>query len=320
MPPAYKPPARLYVLIARQTRRAVVFRRGPAKQTLLLTWDLENDRVTPGQWIKGRIQERRGDVSPDGELLLYFVVSGRPPLFSWGAISRPPYLTALAICGTSMLSGGRFGQDWRTLELNDPHFGGFESPTSEPLPAGLSASVGPASRLMDEELTNVRLQRDGWTIVSAGTTRRHSRRSSMSIVVDPPGMRVRAIGAGDLWLRVLFHGHSRNNGPPTVETAQVTDSQDRVVLDLGRIDWIDVDHNGDLLYAARGRLLRQPQKTITMGSAASVVGGPERPAIYRGGDPRLGDPMAVNNGFASPTHRRRGEFATSLLNLGHSLP
>ena len=39
---------RLYVLVARQARRAVVFRRGPSKQVLLLSWDLEREVVRKG--------------------------------------------------------------------------------------------------------------------------------------------------------------------------------------------------------------------------------------------------------------------------------
>ncbi|EGF90901.1 hypothetical protein ABI_23130 [Asticcacaulis biprosthecium C19] len=89
--------ARLFAIIARQTRKAVVFRRGPSRTVLLLTWDLESDTLTAGQWFKGRIYERRCDLSPDGELLCYFAAKhhGRPG--TWTAISRPPYLKALAL-------------------------------------------------------------------------------------------------------------------------------------------------------------------------------------------------------------------------------
>ena len=39
---------RLYALVARQARRALVFRRGPSKQVLLLSWDLEREVVRKG--------------------------------------------------------------------------------------------------------------------------------------------------------------------------------------------------------------------------------------------------------------------------------
>ena len=92
-----QPSARLYALIARDARRAVVFRRGPSKQVLVLLWNLKDDVLVPGQWFKGRIYERRCDLSPDGEMLAYFAAKHRGPFGTWTAVSRPPYLTALAL-------------------------------------------------------------------------------------------------------------------------------------------------------------------------------------------------------------------------------
>ncbi|MBV8516144.1 MAG: hypothetical protein JO197_01960 [Acidobacteria bacterium] len=88
---------RIYALLARSTARAVVFRRGPSKRVFLLGWNTANDQFEQGQWLKGRIYERRCDLSPDGQLLLYFAANYQEPYFSWSAISRPPYLTALAL-------------------------------------------------------------------------------------------------------------------------------------------------------------------------------------------------------------------------------
>ena len=66
---------RLYAILARESHRAVVFRRGPSKQVLLVSWNTDTDAFTEGQWLKGRIYERRCDLSPDGELLLYFAAN-----------------------------------------------------------------------------------------------------------------------------------------------------------------------------------------------------------------------------------------------------
>ena len=88
---------RLYVLLARKAPIAVVFRRGPSKQVLLLTWNTETDELRQGQWFKGRIYERRCDLSPSGEKLIYFAAKHRGPHGTWTAVSRPPYLTALAM-------------------------------------------------------------------------------------------------------------------------------------------------------------------------------------------------------------------------------
>src|SRR5690349_10747108 len=92
-----KPQARLFAILARESPTAVVFRRGPSRQVLLIKWNTADDTFEYGQWFKGRIYERRCDLSPDGELLLYFAADFRRPLYSWSAISRSPYLKALAL-------------------------------------------------------------------------------------------------------------------------------------------------------------------------------------------------------------------------------
>ena len=72
-------PARLHVILAREAAKAVVFRRGPSDQVCTLGWDLETDTFTMGQWLKGRIYEYRSDLSPDGELMIYFATDYRHP-------------------------------------------------------------------------------------------------------------------------------------------------------------------------------------------------------------------------------------------------
>jgi hypothetical protein len=60
---------RAYVILARKAQVGVIFRRGPSKQVLLIKWDLERDTFAFGQWLRGRIYERRCDLSPQGDLL-----------------------------------------------------------------------------------------------------------------------------------------------------------------------------------------------------------------------------------------------------------
>lgn len=91
------PGCRLFVLTARASRKAVIFRRGPSRHVAVISWDLARDTFTVGQWFTGRIYERRCDLSPDGEMLVYFAAGWRRQPFTWTAISRPPFLTALAL-------------------------------------------------------------------------------------------------------------------------------------------------------------------------------------------------------------------------------
>jgi len=84
MPPSQ---VRLYALLARKAACGVVFRRGPSNRVLLISWNTSSDTFRTGQWLKGRIYQRRCDLSPEGDLLLYFAANYREPLRSWSAIS-----------------------------------------------------------------------------------------------------------------------------------------------------------------------------------------------------------------------------------------
>lgn len=60
---------RLEALFAQSAPKAVILRRGPRTHFHLISWDLEADVFTHGQWMKGRVQ--LCDLSPDGSKLLY---------------------------------------------------------------------------------------------------------------------------------------------------------------------------------------------------------------------------------------------------------
>jgi hypothetical protein len=112
----------LFVIPARNERTAVILRRGPAAWYHIIQWDTRRDRFSHGAWIKGRIYEDRCDVSPDGRLFVYFVRqqsrAGTPFTHAWTAVSRVPWLHALAVWpqGTTHGGGGRFTDD-RALAL-----------------------------------------------------------------------------------------------------------------------------------------------------------------------------------------------------------
>ena len=105
--------ARVHILLAREAPFGVVVRRGPSKQVCTLMWDRRTDQFQVGQWLKGRIYERRCDLSPDGKYMLYFAMNGKwksETKGSWSAISRAPYLKAVAIFpkGDCWHGGGLF--------------------------------------------------------------------------------------------------------------------------------------------------------------------------------------------------------------------
>lgn len=68
---------RLHVLLARDAPLGLVIRRGPSKHVATLLWDRRKDTFQLGQWLNGRIYERRSDLSPDGKHFIYFAMNGR---------------------------------------------------------------------------------------------------------------------------------------------------------------------------------------------------------------------------------------------------
>lgn len=106
-------PARIHIILAREAETALVIRRGPSNEVCTLLWDRSNDIFTMGQWFRGRLYERRCDLSPDGRHFIYFVFKGKDdPVTkeSWTAISRTPYLKATGLWphGGAWNGGGLF--------------------------------------------------------------------------------------------------------------------------------------------------------------------------------------------------------------------
>lgn len=165
-------PARVHPILARNANTAVIIRRGPSKSVCTMLWDRRNDTFKLGQWLRGRIYERRCDLSPDGRHFIYFAMNGKwggPVKGSWTAISRAPYLKALALwpwddCwngGGLFLTDSRF---WRNAGYHAD-----EPDTVGRLRKKLVEEPGyPFEESYGGECPGVyypRLQRDGWKLV-----------------------------------------------------------------------------------------------------------------------------------------------------------
>jgi hypothetical protein len=163
--PAKPPvPARIHFTVAQKAPVAVVFRRGPAKQVATLLWNLETDELSLGQWLKGRIYEMRGDLSPDGKYMIYFAMDGRwqKGPGSWTAVSKTPYLKALAFYpkGDCWFGGGLWTGN-RTYNVNGG--GVAEREVSEVRQdPNYSSPVHYGGECPGVYF--VRLQRDGWLL------------------------------------------------------------------------------------------------------------------------------------------------------------
>ncbi|MEL6217481.1 MAG: hypothetical protein AAFR79_03295 [Pseudomonadota bacterium] len=233
-------PARLHALIARKARVAVVIRRGPAKEVASCLWDLESDAVTLGQWLKGRIYERRCAIAPDGRYWIYFAATHHPehPLGgSWTAVARAPWLKALYLWakGDAWNGGGGF-TDRRTYWLNGAH--GEAERASH-----LKRAESPLGAQRNNECLGIyfpRLVREGWTELSWSRDRAEFSKPlargwglHKTALSGPP-----APGRGVYWDEHL------------VETPEGDV--------LARPDWEWAERDGpDIVYAERGCLWRQ---------------------------------------------------------------
>lgn len=158
---------RLHVLLARDGRTGLVFRRGPAREVAAIGWNRHKDTFELGQWLRGRIYERRADLSPDGKHLIYFAMNGHwgsRAKGAWTAISLAPYLTAVALFAKGdCWNGGGLFLDNKRYWLND----GYGHAVLETTTAVVRADPGAFRTTWGGECPGVyfpRLERDGWTM------------------------------------------------------------------------------------------------------------------------------------------------------------
>ena len=163
-------PPRLHVVFASEKPYAVVFRRGPSKKVCTFFWDRKKDTFKLGQWLKGRIYERRADLSPDGKYLIYFAMNGKwnsETRGSWTAISRAPWLKAIELYGKGdCWEGGGLFISKNSYWLNDRYFSD-EGTLRQSGEVNRDSSYRP-NKYFGAEDTGVyynRLIRDGWKLI-----------------------------------------------------------------------------------------------------------------------------------------------------------
>jgi hypothetical protein len=255
-----KPNISLYAILARDARVGVIFRRGPSKQVLLLLWRTDTDQFYEGQWFKGRIYERRCDLSPSGERLVYFAASYKPPYATWTAVSRPPFLTAVALWpkGDAWGGGGLFAREGEIhLNHRPEHMKmaeGFQLPKFVVIkPLGEHAGRGEDSPILD-----MRLIRDRWKLIQQGKTKENKQKASIWITVDPAEIWAKPHPKNEkpYEIREELKGiHERNISWYVIEHS-VVNTKSGNTLSLGRSDWADWCHSGDLLFAKEGKIWR----------------------------------------------------------------
>lgn len=259
--------ARLYCILARNAPVGVIFRRGPSKQVLLIKWDLKNDTFEAGQWFKGRVYERRCDLSPDGSKLVYFAAKYKKPLYTWTAVSKLPYFTALMLWpkGDGWGGGGLFESEYTLLLNHSPSYDetelldGFQMPKNFKIrPFGEYPGGGE-----DNPICDTRLKRDGWRYIE-GKEAKEDFDAKTWIMYDPPITYRKPLSSrkdNEYVLEMRISGLKERDGPWYVTEYSVLNLKTEQAVNLGRTEWADWDRNGDLLYSQEGKLFRlKPDK------------------------------------------------------------
>jgi hypothetical protein len=220
----------MFVLLARQSRVGVVMRRGPSEWWRITRWDTERDAFEGGQWFRGRMYPDKCDVSPDGKLFAYFAGKHRTQDISttWTAVSRPPYLTALALwpVGDTYSSSGVF-LDNQTLLVGAI---GEHDPEHPP---------GPLRLVADRRQRPARCWESGWEgILAPGATSRYGefRKPCGDLIL---GREVPADYFRPSRRRTLYTLYRRNGES----------------IALFEAHWADWDQSGRLVATAGGRVV-----------------------------------------------------------------
>jgi hypothetical protein len=141
----------------------LIIRRGPSRVFHLIAWDTETDRLEHGSWFRGKLYPHRCDLSFDGQWLVYFAFGPTRDLYSWVAVSRPPWLRAEALWPKEdcWRGGGVFLGPQR-LWLNLAPDARPRPNERDPRDLGLQIEQWPAAEGEDEGSFFYRLERDGW--------------------------------------------------------------------------------------------------------------------------------------------------------------
>ncbi len=247
-------PPRLFMIFARKSSTAVIFRRGPSKWVQLIKWDTKRDTFEAGQWFNGRIYERRSDLSPDGSLLIYFAqkISARSKkdreyTYAWTAISRPPYLTALALWpkGDCWHGGGSF-RNGKVVLLN--HKPEVATPHRNHKPHRLLVIPNPQAQGEDDPIFSERLERDGWRLTQAWQVK--NREYPKLFETIQPEIREKTNPDGthiiQLTRSIVCLDYS--------EEFSILDSKRNLLLKIARASWADWDQQGRLVFAKDGKI------------------------------------------------------------------
>jgi hypothetical protein len=265
----------------------------------IVLWNTANDTFTPGQWFHGRIYEKRCDLSPNGTRLIYFAqkinaqtIKDDKYTYAWTAISRPPYLTALALWpkGDCWDGGGLFLAN-EEVWLNHPPF--QAKPHPEHRPQHLKVMHNQALFGEDRPILLRCLKRDGWhhlqewqiEFIKSGFQQAFEERHQARLDVDmdwllsqvnldtrsgyvthTPDVQERRIPGGkcELVMRSILVGFEN------IITYSVRDATGHETP-LAGAEWADWDQRGRLVFARAGALFALPANALAQDEPRELV-------------------------------------------------
>lgn len=263
-------PCRLFIILAREAPLAVIIRRGPSKWHHIIKWNTDSDTFEPGAWFHGQFHPERSDISPDGTRLIYFATDysfrnrGKGFPNAWTAISKVPWLTALAVWPnfSTYFGGGLFETDTR-IWVNPDH------QNSKPLagyqPQGLEISYD--HPFFDHNWHWIfRIEQAGWQVVQpypAGSipVYRIGPDGSYNMETTDPNCQL-GIVPDAVHERVQPHGSLALLMTSTYVLSEgkihqmfiVKDDLRRISIRIEGAVWVEWDTQGRLVYTKEGKL------------------------------------------------------------------
>ncbi len=262
LPAAWTTPrskARLHILRAHRSSRAVVIRRKPSKRVHILSWDTDSDALEFGSWFNGRIYAERCDLSWDGCWMVYLAMGAGGE--TWNGICKPPWLRTVAdVPNMGAWAGGGFFSDAKTLRSNDVWH--YDRSLSEFTKSG---EIPFSIERMDSggetfPILSNRLERDGWRReADFGKEREIFLKycSYSTLCVDDPGWSWQPTSRHPM-LRMFYRGYLVHGDTFEfrLEGSNLLNPE---------VDWATWDAKGDLLVARRGAIERYSLAALKSG-------------------------------------------------------
>ncbi len=267
------PPARLFVLLAREAPVGVILRRGPTQWVQLIKWNTDTDTFEPGQWFKGKIHVYKSDLSPNGKLLIYLASKSGNSFYhpdygnAWTAISKPPYFTALGLWPyyrNSEIGGGGYFRRNKEVWVN--HLDDNTTPHPKHQPKHITVQY-PNEYAYQRGLYYHLLHLNKWTPLTFRDPSKYQKPSEWRKGVFRPAITAQHVWfkeSGNVKITQMIYGDQRYSWgyvyphdlyTPILESEYgIAVNPSSAFSKLDGATWADFDRRGRLVIAKEGKL------------------------------------------------------------------